>query len=401
MRILMLIEWNPGRGGAEAYALSLRDGLRGAGDEVRLLTSSAGSAADGSADYVSFSTAWRPAQAILQIHNPLAAASVRRAVDEFQPDVAWVNMFAHHLSASIFGALGQTPVVLFVSDYKLICPLGSKLLPNGSLCLHDAGVACLKSGCLSLPHWLRDQLRYRFIHKAIAHMSFIVVCSSWMRDALPGSGFSALVLPIPVSPPQRRARRPSPRPTFFFFGRLDREKGVALLLEALARLPDHICLRIAGQGPLRQELQIQARNLGLADRVCFLGWLDQEGIDRELTKAWAVVIPSLWAEPLGMVALEAGVRGVPVIASNAGGLGEVVKDGVSGLLFPNGNVDGLAKCLARISEGAAFPEKELTNEVISKICEHFKPSENIASWRHIFAAAITRCRCEKIDAAPG
>lgn len=154
-------------------------------------------------------------------------------------------------------------------------------------------------------------------------------------------------------------------------------------------------------GTLRQELQIQARNLGLADRVCFLGWLDQEGIDRELTKAWAVVIPSLWAEPLGMVALEAGVRGVPVIASNAGGLGEVVKDGVSGLLFPNGNVDGLAKCLARISEGAAFPEKELTNEVISKICEHFKPSENIASWRHIFAAAITRCRCEKIDAAPG
>lgn len=401
MRILMLIEWNPGRGGAEAYAITLRDGLRRAGDQVRLLTSSVGSAADGSADYVAFSTEWLPAQALLQIHNPLAAATVRRAVQEFRPDVVWVNMFAHHLSASIFRALAGTPVVLFVSDYKLICPLGSKLLPDGSLCHHAAGVACLETGCLSLLHWLRDQLRYRAIQGAITQVPFIVVCSEWMRAALLRSGWSSRVLPYPVAQPQRRERRPSPGPTFFYFGRLDREKGVALLLEALARLPDHACLRIAGQGPLRRELEGLARDLGLAARVRFLGWLDQKEIDRELTGAWAVVIPSLWAEPLGMVALEAGVRGVPVIASNAGGLGEVVVEGVSGLLFPNGNVDELVNCLARVTEGAAFPEKKLTEEVIREISKRFETDQNITSWRQVFDAAINHGNSESKHAFLG
>ena len=100
---------------------------------MRLLTGSAGTAGDGTADFVVFGTERVAAQVLLQIVNPLAVAGVRRAVRQFKPDVALVNMFAHHLSPAALYALGGVPTVLVVSDYKAVCPVGSKLLPNGSI----------------------------------------------------------------------------------------------------------------------------------------------------------------------------------------------------------------------------------------------------------------------------
>lgn len=383
----MLIEWNPGRGGAEAYALWLRDALREAGDEVRLLTSAAGTAADGTADYVA-PTARRPAaRALLQIHDPRAAATVRRAVKEFRPEVAWVNMFAHHLSPSVFRALGPTPVVLLVSDYKLVCPLGSRLLPDGSLCHHQAGLPCLAAGCLSPPHWLRDQLRYAAIHQALRRVYTIVACSSWMQAELKRAGWPSLALPIPALPHPTLPQRPADEPRFLFLGRLDREKGVDLLLEAFARMPTPGSLHLAGVGPCRDALEALVRDLGLGDRVHFLGWLDREAIAQELALAWALVVPSLWAEPLGMVAQEAIAAGVPVIASASGGLAEIVGEGRHGLLFANGDGPALTACLMRIATGADFPEHRLMAGDPEEMAQRFEPGNTLTRWREILAAA--------------
>jgi glycosyltransferase involved in cell wall biosynthesis len=78
-------------------------------------------------------------------------------------------------------------------------------------------------------------------------------------------------------------------------------------------------------------------------------------LDGPLNRAWAVVVPSLWAEPHGPVAVEAIVRGTPVICSASGGLGEIVEDGVSGLTFRNNDEEGLLRCLRRVAAGQAFP----------------------------------------------
>src|SRR5690606_20495241 len=96
-------------------------------------------------------------------------------------------------------------------------------------------------------------------------------------------------------------------------------------------------LRVVGEGPERPALEALARSLGLDGAVSFRGWVSPADVEHELADAWAQVVPSLWAEPLGLIALEAIVRGVPVIASAAGGLGEIVEHGRSGLLFPNGD----------------------------------------------------------------
>lgn len=391
MRILLIQDWNRGRGGAEAYALWLRDALRAAGDDVRLLTSTAGTAGDGTADYAAYGTENSAAQTFLQIVNPYAVSTVRRAVAEFRPEVTWVNMFAHHLSAAAVFALGGAPKILAVSDYKVICPLGSKLLPDRSLCQTESGWVCHRSGCLSLPHWLRDQPRYALIRSGIARFHRVLACSGWVQRELAATGIESEILMLPVPAPSPHfERHPAPNPTILYCGRLDQTKGVDLLLRAFARLRAEFPqahLRIAGAGSECPDLERLAGSLGLAN-IEFLGWLNQQGIEQELSRAWASVVPSVWAEPQGLVALEAIVRQVPVIASSAGGLGEIVTDGESGLLFENNDEQGLFDCVWRIVSGSAFPNHMLEEAVVRSAAAEFSVERHTCRLRRIFSNAI-------------
>ena len=392
MRVLLVTDWNRGRGGAEAYAIWLRQGLRAAGDDARLLTSTAGTAADGTADFKAFGTERRFEQAFLQIVNPFAAASVRRAVREFDPDVACVNMFAHHLSPAIFRALGTTPTVLLVSDYKCICPLGSKLLPDGSLCKSQAGWVCRQSGCVTLSHWLRDQVRYHYLGSSVRQVRRVVACSRWVQQELATSGIAADVIHWPAPPPSREfARKPSRDPIFVFCGRLDVEKGIGLLLRAFARLHAQIpsaSLRIVGQGPERPNLERAAQTLGIEGSVSFLGWLSPPEIENQLSEAWASLVPSLWAEPFGLVAIEAIMRGVPVIASVSGGLGEIVEQGVTGLLFPNNDEAALTECLRATASSSVFPMHTLSPEAVKRTAETFSIERHVQQMRELFMKVI-------------
>ena len=363
MHILLITDWNRGQGGAEAYMKWLRDGLIAAGDEVRLLVSSAGNAANGSADYIAFGSNHLAAQAFLQVANPFALVTLNRALREFRPEAVVVNMFAHHLSPAILLALRRHAVILVVSDYKCICPLGSKLLPDGSICEVRAGWICHQNGCVGLAHWMRDRPRYALIRSGLRTVKKILACSEWVRRALAAEGIASETLMLPVAAPSATFQRhPAKHPTFVFCGRLDFEKGVPLLLRAFAHVhtavPD-ATLRIIGRGPLQPELERLVAELELARAVTLTGWLDPAQIDAHLADAWALVVPSLWAEPLGLVAIEAIVRGVPVIASRTGGLSEVIEDGRSGLLFPNGDEAALTERMLALAQGRAFPAHTL------------------------------------------
>jgi glycosyltransferase involved in cell wall biosynthesis len=392
MRILLIIDWNRGRGGAEAHAAIVRQGLMAAGDEVRLLTSSAGTAGDGTADYVAFGTNRTAPQALLQIVNPFAVATVRRAVKAFRPDVVCINMFAYHLSPAALFAIGGVPTVLYATDYKLICPIGSKLRPDRSLCHATAGWVCHQSGCLGLAHWLRDQPRYALIRLALRRVDRVLACSRWLQRELAEAHIESelLYLPVPV-PPRGFVRVPRPEPTFVYCGRLGVEKGVDLLIRSFARLCAEFpsaSLGIAGQGPERSGLEHLAGSLGVSSRVEFFGWRSPRDLEPLLADAWASVVPSLWAEPQGLVALEAMVRRLPVIASSAGGLGEIVEHGVNGLLFPNQNEQALLDHLRAVASGSAFPEHRLSEEAARRVAAEFGVDEHISRLRRILTETI-------------
>ena len=130
--------------------------------------------------------------------------------------------------------------------------------------------------------------------------------------------------------------------------RLVEQKGLSYGLQALARVlpqfPDACCV-IAGEGPLRAELEAEAKALGLRDCVHFLGWRDD--VADLMTALDLLLVPSLW-EGFGLVILEAMARQLPVIASAVSAIPEIIVQGETGLLVPPRDVEGLAEALAML-----------------------------------------------------
>jgi glycosyltransferase involved in cell wall biosynthesis len=91
--------------------------------------------------------------------------------------------------------------------------------------------------------------------------------------------------------------------------------------------------------------------------VDFLGPLSRETLEARFDAAWAQIVPSLWDEPFGMVAIEAMMRGTTVVASNGGGLREIVHPNMTGLLVPPGDVAALAEALRTLATDRALCER--------------------------------------------
>ena len=137
-----------------------------------------------------------------------------------------------------------------------------------------------------------------------------------------------------------------------FVGRLVSEKGVDVLLCALADLPDNVNLIVIGAGPERTALQQLAVRLQISERVVFVPWLPSMEIPERLRCLDALVLPSRttsnWKEQFGRVLLEAMASGVPVVGADCGEIPSVIGD--AGLLFPEGDSAALAVRLLRLME---------------------------------------------------
>jgi len=128
-------------------------------------------------------------------------------------------------------------------------------------------------------------------------------------------------------------------------------KGLVILLTAWAKIQSHFPsakLVIAGDGRERSFLLNYSQKLGIAERVTFPGWLSEEQLRTEFSKDTIVVAPSLIAEAFGLIVAEGQMAGLPAIASDIGGLKEIVVNNESGFLVSPGSADSLGKAIARL-----------------------------------------------------
>jgi glycosyltransferase involved in cell wall biosynthesis len=184
-----------------------------------------------------------------------------------------------------------------------------------------------------------------------------------------------------------------------FVGRLVERKGVAHLVEAIARLAGGSVgprLEIVGDGPERTGLEALAQRLGVADRVVFRGKIPPAELQASYARAAVCVLPSVLdargdTEGLGVVLLEAMNHGTPVIASRIGGIPDIVEDGVSGLLVPPGDADALAAALRRLRDDPALARR-LGEAGRRRLREQFSWPAIVQRWLDLYTGLVTRPR---------
>ena len=350
MKILLINDYAAPIGGAELLTFALRDELRRRGHAAKIFASTAQSSnGKSAADYQCFGTTSRY-RTLLQTANPWAFRRLRQALKEFQPDVVHVRMFLTQLSPLILPLLRDVPALYHVVWYRPVCPTGTKMLPDGSACRVQAGAACYGNGCLPLRDWLPLMLQMKMWRRWRGVFNRIIANSEATKEQLIAGGFDGVeVVWNGVSEAPPRSPLASP-PTVVFAGRLVAEKGADVLMRAFAQVASRIPeahLLLAGEGPERTRLQELIGTLSLSSRVVMLGHLSAREMERHFRAAWVQVVPSRWAEPFGLSAAEAMMRGTAVVASSSGGLAEIVRDGETGFLVPPGDSDAFAHALLK------------------------------------------------------
>jgi glycosyltransferase involved in cell wall biosynthesis len=193
---------------------------------------------------------------------------------------------------------------------------------------------------------------------ALRRAARIVVPSRYLAEIAAGWGLDARrieVLTNPAPPPIQVEPVPLAAGTFVFVGRLTEQKALPVALAALVEVPG-ARLVLVGDGPERESLERLVLELGLADRVEFLGGVPRDVVLGYLAGARAALLSSAW-ENLPHAAVEALAVGTPVVSTAVGGVPEVVRDGENGLLVPAGDVPALAAAMQRMLDDDALHDR--------------------------------------------
>lgn len=297
------------------------------------------------------------------LYSTSARRGIEVVVDDFAPDVVHLHNIYHHLSPSILRPLAERgiPTVMTLHDYKLVCPT-YRLLDGNALCdacvghgVHHAVTRRCNRGSLVGSALVAFE---SFTHRAMRAydpVDVFVSPSEFLTQKIRRDGRYAdrlRTIPHFVDLDAIAPATAPPDATVVYAGRLSDEKGVDVLIDAMARL-DGCSLVIAGDGPARGDLE--ARAVAVAgDRITFTGRIDRAAVHDLLRRASAVVVPSRWHENQPIVVLEARGCAAPVVATSLGGLPELVRPGVDGALADPDDAVALARALRPFVDDGAY-----------------------------------------------
>jgi glycosyltransferase involved in cell wall biosynthesis len=215
----------------------------------------------------------------------------------------------------------------------------------------------LSGGAISRARY-RAAARILAISEAVRHELLAAGVDANRIELVP----DGVEIPAPIKPEAREKARKkwafqADETVIGYVGALTAEKGHAWLIEAFAKLRRECAncrLLLAGEGPLRAQLERQAREAGLASAIIFAGFVSD--VDSAYAAGDLFVFPSL-AEGSGSSLLRAMAYGLPVLALARGGVAEIIEDGRSGVLVQEANAEDLARAAARLLKNAELRER--------------------------------------------
>jgi len=306
--------------------------------------------------------------------NREAGARLGAILAEKQPEVMHTHLI-DGFSASIWAYARRRgiQVIHTAHDYHLMCPRAFMLTRDWKLCTNP-GLPCRMYEAWHL--------------HTTKHVDLFASPSQFLLNMHEKAGLRAKMravvhngIPQPETPIRRIPRPAAAAPRFLMLSRLTIEKGVRVLLDAVAQLPPDLVFEvaIAGTGPLEDEVRAAtARDR----RITYLGFVDGEAKAKALSWADHLLLPSLWYENAPVTIIEAAAHGIGLIGSDIGAIPEFVENGQTGLLFPPGDAAALAAIMWRVAQdpsvlpnlavrGRALAERFTLERMITQYERHY------------------------------
>ena len=359
MKVLLATEWfPPDIGGVASHVRDLAVNLRSRGHDIAIVTRKREDRGEWPFEVIELEH-----KDFLKFLWGLSGNGViKKILDDFDPDI----VHAHHAFtpiplASIFSAS--------INGYPTV-------LTNHSAYLYDYNYLLKTLGFVAFPF-------RSIIGKADEVIAVSNAAARFIGNFAPSVPLKIIPNGVDTerfNPKGSRRLREEVEADFIvlYVGRLVYRKGVHHLVEAmklLAKREPGILLVIAGDGPLKRSLREKVESLGLDKQVLFLGRVDDSLLPDLYRSSDVFVMPSLFGESFGIVALEAMASGIPVIASAIGGLKEIIIDGVNGILLRDVNPETIADEIYRL-----YLDDTLRLYLSRKAREHV---EKNYSWRNI------------------
>jgi glycosyltransferase involved in cell wall biosynthesis len=337
------------------------------------------------------------------IWSPGTARDLKEELNRHRPDVVHVHNTFPLLSAAVLYACRDAgvPVVATIHNYRLACANGT-FFRAGSVCHECANglpARAVLHGCYrdsraaTVPVTLAMGLHRQAWRSLVSAYVFV---SASQRDLLHGSGLDNgrvfvrhNLVPYHDRPVSGSALDTERTPSVVYAGRLDEAKGVRLLMAGWDRYLAEcggtgLRLVIVGGGPLESEVAAWASG---QDSVNVTGPVSGDRCAELISQARAVILPSVWEETFGLVAIEAMAAGVPPVAAAHGSFPELITPGVDGTLFSPGKPGALAAAIAGVRKNPQ--EYAAYGDQARKTYEHrFDPERSMDELLEIYRFAI-------------
>lgn len=302
-----------------------------------------------------------------------------------------------HMSVSVLPP-GCTPVIRTIHGNHPYCPSGSRHLKRwGQPCDRSYSLSgCLwghfvdHCGSIRPQHFYPGfQSTWQEMHK-LGEVS-VIASSQFVKDQMVRSGYRSDSIRVLHHPAPSVGEYLPPEqgdvPHFVFLGRITPEKGLIWLLRALAEVKVPFYLDIAGSGNQEKTIHQLAEHLGLMKKITFHGWVKEEQAIQLIQKARALVFPSVWHEPAGLISLEAAAAGRAIIASQVGGIPEYASRLQNALLVAPNDVHRLARSIEQLATD--WPLAKLMGAEGRKMAKkHFLLEEHMQELMKLYELAI-------------
>ena len=362
MRILMINKFLHPNGGSETYIFSLGKALekrghiveyfgmehegRCVGNSVNIYTSDM--------DFHTASGLKKISYALKTIYSKEARVKIRKVLDAFQPDVCHLNNFNYQLTPSIILEIKKwskdtgkkCKIVYTAHDYQLVCPNhmcnNPNTLENCEKCLFGSHMNCIKDKCIH-GSTLKSiigfcEATFWDITKVYDNIDTIICCSEFLKSKLdtdPILAKKTVTLHNFLTKEKKAGETVDKQNYVLYFGRYSAEKGVNTLIDACKELPG-VSFVFAGKG--EPEIVERIKSIKNATEV---GFKSGEDLEKLIKEARFSIYPSEWYENCPFSVIESQMFGTPVIASDIGGIPELVENEKTGLLFKSGDKSDL------------------------------------------------------------